>query len=170
VLGDDEAALRNRAIMETLYGSGLRVSELVGMNAADIDRYNEVIRVMGKGNRERFAPLGKHAISAIDAYLKNRKHKDAAPVFLSLHGRRLTRRSIYSIVSRQLSRIAEVSRTNPHVLRHSFATHLLERGADLRAVQELLGHASLAATQHYTHLTVDRLKAIYDKAHPRSGQ
>ena len=170
VPGDDEAAFRNRAIMELLYGSGLRVSELVGINQADIDWPNEVIRITGKGNKQRLAPLGSYARSALQEYRKKRSHPDASAVFLNLQGGRLTRRSVLNIVHRQLSKIAEVSHTNPHVLRHSFATHLLERGADLRAVQELLGHASLQTTQHYTHVTVDRLKTIYDKAHPRSGR
>lgn len=170
VLGDDEAAFRNRAIMELLYGSGLRVSELVGINQPDIDWENEVIRITGKGNKQRLAPLGSYARAALKEYLKKRARPSVPAVFLNLRGGRLTRFSIVSIVHRQLSKIAEVSHTNPHVLRHSFATHLLERGADLRAVQELLGHASLQTTQHYTHVTVDRLKVIYDKAHPRSGK
>jgi len=170
VLGDDEAAFRNRAILELLYGSGLRVSELVGVNRDDIDWHNEVVRITGKGNKQRLAPLGSFARTALQAYLKQRSHPNAPAVFLNHHGGRLTRRSVLNIVNHQLSKIAEVSHTNPHVLRHSFATHLLERGADLRAVQELLGHASLATTQHYTHVTVDRLKTIYNKAHPRSGK
>jgi len=170
VPGDDEAAFRNRAIMELLYGSGLRVSEMVGINQPDIDWHNEVIRITGKGNKQRLAPLGSFARTALQAYLKRRSHPTTPAVFLNHHGGRLTRRSVLNIVNHQLSKIAEVSHTNPHVLRHSFATHLLERGADLRAVQELLGHASLATTQHYTHVTVDRLKTIYDKAHPRSGK
>jgi integrase/recombinase XerC len=170
VEGDNEAALRNRAIMELLYGSGLRVAELVGINREDIDWYNEVIRILGKGNKTRLAPLGRMARDALQAYLNPRKDPTGPAVFLNLRGKRLTTRSVRNIVGRQLRSVAEVTRTNPHVLRHSFATHLLERGADLRAVQELLGHASLSTTQHYTHVTVDRLKRIYDKAHPRSGQ
>jgi integrase/recombinase XerC len=170
VLGDDEAAFRNRAILELLYGSGLRVSELVGMNRDDIDWHSEVIRITGKGNKQRFAPLGRCACAALEAYLKRRSHPTHEAVFLNLQGGRLTRRSVLNIVRHQLSKVAEVSHTNPHVLRHSFATHLLERGADLRAVQELLGHASLATTQHYTHVTIDRLKTVYNKAHPRSGE
>lgn len=170
VLGDDEAAFRNRAILELLYGSGLRVSELVGVNRDDIDWHNEVVRITGKGNKQRLAPLGRYARAALEAYLKQRSHPTAPAVFLNLRGGRLTRFSVLNIVSRQLSKVAEVSHTNPHVLRHSFATHLLERGADLRAVQELLGHASLATTQHYTHVTIDRLKTVYNKAHPRSGK
>ena len=197
-----EAALRDYAILELLYGSGLRVSELVSMNQDDMDWYNEVIKIRGKGNKERLAPLGRMARSALENYLNHLKTDRQSsifnlqssirsrspsprlreegrgegrsaicprPVFLNLRGKRLSRRSVLSIVSRQLSRVAEVTHTNPHVLRHSFATHLLERGADLRAVQELLGHASLSTTQHYTHITVERLKRIYDKAHPRSG-
>jgi integrase/recombinase XerC len=143
---------------------------MVGINQPDIDWHNEVIRITGKGNKQRLAPLGSFARTALQAYLKRRSHPTTPAVFLNHHGGRLTRRSVLNIVNHQLSKIAEVSHTNPHVLRHSFATHLLERGADLRAVQELLGHASLATTQHYTHVTVDRLKTIYDKAHPRSGK
>jgi integrase/recombinase XerC len=182
VAGNDEAALRNRAVLELLYGSGLRVAELVGIDVKDIDWHNEVIRILGKGSRERLAPLGRMARFALKDYLDHGRglsqrslpHKSqAAPsspaVFLNLQGRRLTTRSVRNIVTRQLGRIAEVSRTNPHVLRHSFATHLLERGADLRAVQELLGHSSLSTTQRYTHVTIDRLAEVYRKAHPRSG-
>lgn len=164
-----EAALRNQAILELLYGAGLRASELVGMNLEDIDWHNELIRIRGKGNKERLVPLGSKAKAALQKYLRHRKTEPSQPVFLNLKGRRLTRRSVQTIVAKRLSQISDVTRTNPHALRHSFATHLLERGADLRAVQELLGHSSLATTQHYTHLTVERLKRIYDKAHPRSG-
>jgi tyrosine recombinase XerC len=170
VAGDNEAARRDRAIMEMLYGSGLRVSELIGMNREDVDWYNEVVRIRGKGSKERLAPLGRMARSALESYLNQRKNRSEPAVFLNLQGRRLTTRSVWNIVRRQLIKVTEVTHTNPHVLRHSFATHLLERGADLRAVQELLGHSSLSTTQHYTHVTVERLKRIYDKAHPRSGK
>ncbi|MEO0108395.1 MAG: tyrosine recombinase XerC, partial [candidate division WOR-3 bacterium] len=169
VPGDSEAALRDRAILEMLYGSGLRVSELVGLNQTDIDRERGLLRVIGKGGKERLAPFGRLALRALDEYLARRQRQPHPAVFLNLKGQRLSRRSVCTIVRRQLERVAEVSRTNPHILRHSFATHLLERGADLRAVQELLGHSSVATTQHYTHLTVERLRVIYDRTHPRSG-
>ncbi|MGQ9708022.1 MAG: tyrosine-type recombinase/integrase, partial [bacterium] len=130
----------------------------------------QTIRVRGKGNRERILPLGRKEREALEKYLAVRGFPDAEPVFLNRQGKRLTTRSIQKIVARGLSRIAGITATNPHALRHAFATHLLERGADLRAVQELLGHASLSSTQVYTHLTIERLRQVYDKAHPRSGE
>ncbi len=168
IIGNDEQSLRNRAIIEVLYGAGLRVSELVGLNISDIDFHNEVILVKGKGSKERIIPLGGYAQKAVKEYLNVRKDKSNPAVFLNLYGKRLTTRSVQTIVKRAISKVADASHTNPHSLRHSFATHLLERGADLRAVQELLGHSSLSATQIYTHLSIERLKKIYDKAHPRA--
>jgi integrase/recombinase XerC len=167
--GSDEAALRDQAILETLYGSGLRTSELVGLDLDSIDFADETVRVRGKGNKERILPLGRAEAQAIKAYLAKRKHKEPRPLFLNLHGARLTTRSVQKIVRKALVRVADVSATNPHALRHAFATHLLERGADLKAVQELLGHSSLRTTQVYTHLSVERLRRVYDKCHPRSG-
>lgn len=169
IIGDDEASCRNRAILEVLYGAGLRAAELVGLNKENIDFLSEVMRVKGKGNKERIVPLGSYAKNAIKEYLDKRENKTNPAVFLNQQGKRLTTRSVQNIVNKQLSKVSEVTGTNPHILRHSFATHLLERGADLRAVQELLGHASLSTTQIYTHLSVERLKKIYDQAHPRSG-
>lgn len=169
IIGDDEITCRNRAIMETLYGAGLRASELVNLNIESIDFNSEIMRIKGKGNKERIVPLGSYAKQALQAYLKLRANKTNPAVFLNRQGKRLTTRSIQNIVKQILSQVSEVTKTNPHALRHSFATHLLERGADLRAVQELLGHSSLATTQIYTHLSVERLKKIYDQAHPRSG-
>jgi integrase/recombinase XerC len=166
--GNDEASIRNQAIVEVLYGAGLRASELVGLNTDDVDFHNEVILVKGKGSKERIVPLGSYAQKAIKKYLAIRKDKTNPAVFLNLQGKRLTTRSVQTIVKRMISRVADASHTNPHSLRHSFATHLLERGADLRAVQELLGHSSLSATQIYTHISVEWLKKIYDKAHPRA--
>jgi len=167
--GNAEAEVRERAILETLYGSGLRAAELVGLNVADVDFVAEAIRVRGKGGKERIVPLGRAEKEALDKWLASRNHKDAEPVFTNNHGGRLTTRSIQNIVRKALSRVADATATNPHSLRHAFATHLLERGADLRAVQELLGHASLSTTQIYSHVTVERLKQVYDRAHPRSG-
>ncbi|MFB0509731.1 MAG: tyrosine recombinase XerC [bacterium] len=169
IIGDNEASCRNRAILEVLYGAGLRASELVGLDIDNIDFTSEIMRIKGKGNKERILPLGSYAKEAIQDYLKKRQNKDNPAVFLNQQGKRLTTRSIQNIVNKQLSKVSEVTGTNPHILRHSFATHLLERGADLRAVQELLGHTSLSTTQIYTHLSVERLKKIYDQAHPRSG-
>lgn len=164
---------RDSAIMEVLYSCGLRASELTGLNVDDIDMHQEEIRVMGKGGRERILPLGRRAREAVLRYLGCRRadggsHTEKMPLFLNRRGKRLTTRSLQRIVRKHLLNVARASGTNPHILRHSFATHLLERGADLRAVQELLGHASLSTVQIYTHLTTKRLKDIYTKAHPRA--
>jgi integrase/recombinase XerC len=167
--GQGEAAARDRAIIETLYGSGLRAAELVGLNRDDVDPATETVRVRGKGRKERILPLGGAETRAIAEYLSVRSDKAAEPLFLNRRGGRLSTRSVQKIVRRTLLRVAEVGATNPHALRHAFATHLLERGADLKAVQELLGHASLSTTQVYTHVSVARLKKTYDKSHPRSG-
>ncbi|MFO7675311.1 MAG: tyrosine recombinase XerC [bacterium] len=165
----DERTARDRAILETLYGSGLRAAELVGLDIADIDFAAETVRVLGKGRRERIVPVGRHEAAAIRDYLGRRRHQDAAPLFLNPRGGRLTTRSVQSIVRRLLGRVAGATATNPHALRHAFATHLLERGADLKAVQELLGHRTLSTTQVYTHVSLERLRRAYDRAHPRSG-
>jgi integrase/recombinase XerC len=166
---DSPQSLRTIAILETIYGSGLRAAELVGLNRSDIDFAHNTIRIRGKGGKERLLPLGSKEKSALQKYLAVRGYPDAEPLFLNNQGKRLTTRSVQNIVRRALSQIAGITATNPHALRHAFATHLLERGADLRAVQELLGHSSLSSTQIYTHLTVERLRKVYDKAHPRSG-
>lgn len=170
IQGNDERSFRNKAIMEVLYGAGLRASELVSLNISDIDLHNDIVLVKGKGGKERIVPLGSYAQKAVQEYLTIRKEKNNHALFLNLQGKRLTTRSVQTIVKRLISRVADASHTNPHTLRHSFATHLLERGADLRAVQELLGHSSLSATQIYTHISVERLKKIYDKAHPRAEE
>ncbi len=167
--GEDEGALRDLAILETLYGSGLRAGELVALDTDSVDFEDETIRVRGKGDKERIVPLGRAEAGAIRAYLAKRSRRDARPLFLNRRGDRLTTRSVQKIVRRALSRVAGANATNPHALRHAFATHLLERGADLRAVQELLGHSSLSTTQVYTHLSVERLRRVYDRCHPRSG-
>jgi len=167
--GGSETAARNRAIIETLYGSGLRASELVSLNKGDVDSATETVRVRGKGGKERILPLGGAESRAIAEYLSIRSDKAAEPLFLNHRGGRLSTRSVQKIVRRILLRVSEVGATNPHALRHAFATHLLERGANLKAVQELLGHASLSTTQVYTHVSVARLKKTYDRSHPRSG-
>ncbi|MGD9379879.1 MAG: tyrosine recombinase XerC [candidate division WOR-3 bacterium] len=164
---------RDSAIMEVLYSCGLRASELTGLNIDDVDLHQEEIRVMGKGGKERILPLGRRAREAVRKYLSCRRadggtHAADMPLFLNYRGNRLTTRSLQRIVRKHLLSVARTSGTNPHILRHSFATHLLERGADLRAVQELLGHASLSTVQIYTHMTTRRLKDIYTKAHPRA--
>lgn len=161
---------RDKAILELLYGSGLRASELIGLDQKDIDFFNDQIKVMGKGRKERIIPLGRMAKEALKEYLGERKGMTSQAVFLNKRGERLSTRSLQRIVNRILLSLADASGINPHIFRHSFATHLLERGCDLRAVQELLGHSSLATTQIYAHLTSERLKEIYKKAHPRAEE
>ncbi len=158
---------RDRAIMEVIYSCGLRASELIGLNIQDIDLHRQEIKVRGKGNKQRLIPFGSPARAAILAYIPKRSGKESA-FFQNRMGRRLTTRSIQRIVRKYLMQVAKVCGTNPHILRHSFATHLLENGADLRAVQELLGHAKLSTVQIYTHVTTRRLQEIYDKKHPRA--
>ncbi len=164
---DDERGLRDRAILETLYSTGIRISELTGLDAEDVDFISCVAKVLGKGKKESMVPMGDTAVSAIRAYLKSRK-KTAQALFLNKNGGRLSDRGIRGIVDKYIHRVSTKHGISPHTLRHSFATHLLNRGADLRSVQELLGHANLSTTQIYTHLTTERLKNIYDKAHPRA--
>ena len=163
--------LRDRAILETLYSAGIRVGELVGIDIANVDLISGVVKVLGKGRKERLAPLGDKAINAIREYteLRNRKKiDDKNALFLNKSGKRITDRSIRRIVLRYIKDTSIKEHISPHTLRHSFATHLLNRGADLRSVQELLGHKNLSTTQIYTHVTMERLKSIYDKAHPRA--
>lgn len=164
---DKEMGKRDRAILELLYSSGIRVSELVGLNLLDVDLIGNIAKVAGKGKKERLVPLGNKATLALKDYLDSRKHKSNA-VFLNKRGGRLTTRSVCDITHKYIKMVATTKNVSPHVLRHSFATHLLNRGADLRSVQELLGHANLSTTQIYTHVTTDRLKKVYDKAHPRA--
>ena len=158
---------RDKAMLEMLYSCGLRAAELAGLDVGDIDFPGGVVRVMGKGRKQRVVPFGTKARWALLRYLKERPDK-AKALFLNVRGGRLTTRSLQRIVRSYLVKLAEVTGTSPHVLRHSFATHLLERGADLRAVQELLGHASLSTVQIYTHLSIERLKELYRQAHPRA--
>jgi integrase/recombinase XerC len=161
--------LRDRAILETLYGAGLRVSELVGLDRDDLDLRRGVARVRGKGRQERLTPLGGAAARALTAYLGARpRTADPRPVFLNRRGSRLTTRSVHRLLQ-DCARRAEVDpRTTPHTLRHCFATHLLDRGANLREVQELLGHKNIATTQIYTHVSMERMKKVYERAHPRA--
>ena len=169
--------VRNQAILELFYSCGIRVSELTGLNLTDIDYRQRLVRVIGKGNKERIVPIGKKAIGAIEKYLEQtavfRKktgslHESGKkPVFLNNRGGRLSSRSVSSIIKGFVRKYGLVNDITPHSLRHTFATHLLDSGADLRSVQELLGHASLSTTQKYTHVSLDKLMEIYDKAHPR---
>ncbi len=158
---------RDRAILETLYSSGLRVSELVGLNTGDVDFISSILRVRGKGKKERLVPVGQKALDALKLYLDARK-KETRAVFLNKNHTRLSSRSVRNIINKHILITSLRMKVSPHVLRHSFATHLLERGADLRSVQELLGHVNLSTTQIYTHVTTERLKSVYDRAHPRA--
>jgi integrase/recombinase XerC len=171
--GDTPAGLRDRAILETLYSAGLRVSELTGLNLDDMDLDSGLVTVRGKGKRERLALLGTNALQAIRAWLELRgtpKGKRAFPaVFVNQRGGRLTSRSVGRLLEKYLALAGLDPRTSPHTLRHSFATHLLDRGADIRSVQELLGHRNLTTTQIYTHVTTQRLRESYHKAHPRAS-
>ena len=163
----NERTLRDRAILETFYSTGIRISELVGLNTEDLDFIGGIVKVMGKGKKERIAPIGDHAIQAIREYLDKRK-KQSEAVFLNKSGKRISDRGVRNIVEKYIRLASLKQGVSPHTLRHSFATHLLDRGADLRSVQELLGHVNLSSTQIYTHLTTERLKSVYDKAHPRA--
>ncbi len=165
--------LRDRAMLELLYASGLRVSELVGLRLADLDLAVGVVRVLGKGNKERLVPLGDAAAESLRAYLADgrprlEKRRPSPHLFLGRHGRGLTRQMFWQLLRRSVRAAGITKPVTPHTLRHSFATHLLERGADLRSVQLMLGHADIGTTQIYTHLTRAHLKAIYDKHHPRA--
>jgi tyrosine recombinase XerC len=161
--------LRDRAILELLYGTGIRVSELTGLAAGGVDLRGRTIRVRGKGSKDRILPLGERAYAALRAWLgPGAGGRAAGPVFTTAKGRALNRREVYRIVRRYISMVSEAGRKSPHVLRHTFATHMLDNGADLRAVKELLGHESLATTQLYTHVTAGKLKRIYNQAHPKA--
>ncbi len=160
---------RDRALLELLYAAGLRVAELCRLDQGDLDRLQGTVRVVGKGDKERIVPVGDQALHALDAYLAVRSAGDG-PLFQNRRGGRLTVRSVHRIV-RAWARRAGVPRpVTPHTLRHTFATHMLDQGADLRLIQELLGHSRLSTTQKYTHVSADRLMKVYDAAHPRAGQ
>ncbi|MDR7450378.1 MAG: site-specific tyrosine recombinase XerD [Armatimonadota bacterium] len=165
--------LRDRAMLELMYGSGLRVSELIGLDVGDVDLERELVRCVGKGDKTRLVPTGSRAVAALLAYQRRgrpqlTRRRMSPALFVSRRGR-LTRQAFWQMI-RRYARVAGITkRLTPHVLRHSFATHLLEGGADLRAVQEMLGHASIATTQVYTHLTRERLRTVYDRAHPRDA-
>ncbi len=169
----DPITQRDRALLEVAYSSGLRLSELVGLNWGDLDRAGQVVRVRGKGRRERVVPLGARALEAIDRCQAGgaappRARAGDAPVFVNARGERLSGRTVQRVVARRLSEVARGIGVSPHALRHSFASHLLDRGADLRAIQEMLGHRSLATTQVYTHVSRGRLRQAYAQAHPRA--
>jgi integrase/recombinase XerC len=186
----DPYGLRDRAILETLYSAGLRVGELVALDRSDLDADAAVLLVRGKGKRERLAPVGSYAMRALERWFEARSKllarrrpskrlgrradsprggRDETAIFLNKHGTRLTTRSVGRLLEKYLKQTGLDSRTTPHTLRHSFATHLMDRGADIRSVQELLGHKSLTTTQIYTHVSTAALRAAYEKAHPRAG-
>ena len=171
---NEPMGLRDRAILETLYSAGLRVAELAGLNVKDWDRDADVLRVLGKGRKERVAPVGRYAARALERWLEVREPDTRAKpdqqqaMFLNKHGRRLTTRSVGRMLEKHLLTAGLEQITTPHTLRHTFATHLLDGGADLRSVQELLGHKSLTTTQIYTHVSTRRLREAYEKAHPHA--
>ncbi len=174
---DSWLGARDRAIMETLYGTGVRVSELVSLNIEDVDFLGEVLHVRGKGKKERISPIGSSALQSIQHYMEYRNRRaqnnanfDSKVLFVNKHGKRLSTRSVRRKMDKYLKMAGLDPSISPHTLRHSFATHLLNNGADLRSVQELLGHQSLSTTQIYTHLTTKKLKEVYDEAHPRDEQ
>jgi integrase/recombinase XerD len=178
VTGDDPRAQRDRAILETLYATGIRISELVGLDLGDLTLDDGILRVLGKGGRERVVPVGRTARASVAAYLDDGRIElrgarpgrgvDADAVFLNARGGRITRQGCWKIVGNAGARVGLAERLSPHVLRHSCATHMLDRGADIRIVQELLGHASISTTQVYTKVSPERLRAVYDAAHPRA--
>ncbi|MEO7794186.1 MAG: tyrosine recombinase XerC [Thermoanaerobaculia bacterium] len=177
--GDEPMAQRDRAILELLYATGLRVAELVGLDWRDLELKERVLRTLGKGGKERMVPFGRPAQAALRAWrtgwstLRERRAADLSapaeePLFINLRGERLTDRSVRRVLDRYVAATATASGVHPHTLRHTFATHLLECGADLRAIQELLGHSSLSTTQRYTHVDIERLQSVYRDAHPRA--
>jgi integrase/recombinase XerC len=178
---DEEGSFpeRDRALFELLYATGLRVSEAAGLDLEDVDFSARILRVLGKGNKERIAPFGEEAGEALSAYLPVREERrrvhvsdaavdDGEPLFVNARGGRLTTRSMARLLKQRLRAVGLSAEISPHSLRHSFATHLLEAGADLRAIQELLGHASLSTTQKYTHLDAARLREVYRRSHPKA--
>lgn len=173
----DPIGIRDRAILETFYGTGIRLSELIGLQWGDIDFHEGTIKVTGKGSKQRIVPLGRKASAALREYVSVRTKMVGAPfkdethgekVFITKRGKPLSPKGVNVLVNGYIGKVSEIKKKSPHVLRHSFATHLLDRGADLRAVKELLGHESLSTTQVYTHVSVERLKKVYAQAHPKA--
>jgi integrase/recombinase XerD len=171
--GSEPSGLRDRALLETMYACGLRASETIGLEIADIDLEEQVLRARGKGSKERVVPIGRKAVEALRIYLDRGRPRlvggrTEPHVFVNFRGGALTRQGLYKIVRRHALRAGLADRMSPHTLRHTFATHLLSGGCDLRSVQEMLGHADVSTTQLYTHLSSQRLKDVYFKAHPRA--
>lgn len=175
----DEATvtgLRDKALLELLYSTGIRLNELIELKLENIDWHNKTLKVIGKGRKARITPFGERAKSALNKYMLSRdqlfskttSEKERSSVFISNRGKPMYPKGVYNIVNSYIQQVSDIEKKSPHVLRHTFATHLLNRGADLNAVKELLGHESLSTTQIYTHVTIDRLKSIYDQAHPKS--
>jgi integrase/recombinase XerD len=172
--GTDPTALRDRALLELMYACGLRASEAIGLELGDVDFEERVLRARGKGSKERIVPIGQAALRAVQVYLERGrpglvKNGLEAHLFVNFRGGKLTRQGLYKIVRRHAATAGLADRMSPHTLRHTFATHLLAGGCDLRSVQEMLGHADVSTTQLYTHLSSERLKAVYFKAHPRAS-
>lgn len=166
---DTPLGIRDKAMLEVLYGAGLRISELVNLNVEDVDLRKGWIKVMGKGFRERVLPLGREACQWVRKYLRERElKKEKAPLFCNRYGKRISRQACWKIIKKYARKAGITGKISPHTLRHSFATHILSGDADLRAVQELLGHVNITTTQIYTHITRERLKKIYKKFHPRA--
>ncbi|MGN6216355.1 MAG: tyrosine-type recombinase/integrase, partial [Solirubrobacterales bacterium] len=173
--GSEPTTLRDRALLEVMYACGLRASETIGLELGDVDLREGLLRARGKGSKERLVPLGRQAIAAINAYLRGGRPKlvgerHEPKLFVNFRGGPLTRQGLYKIVQRHARDAGLAGKMSPHTLRHSFATHLLAGGCDLRAVQEMLGHADISTTQMYTHLSGDRLKEVYFSAHPRASE
>jgi len=161
-------SLRDKAILELLYSTGIRVGELTSLRIGDIDFFQELIKVKGKGKKERIVPIGSYALKALIEYIEKRPNKKEKNVFLNKYGKPLTERSVERIIDKYSKKAGIGKKITPHTFRHTFATHMLDRGADLRTVQELLGHERITTTQIYTHLTVEKLKEFYNKTHPRA--
>ena len=179
VTGDDPRAVRDRAMLELLYATGLRISELVGLSLGDVDLRGALVRAFGKGSKERLVPIGRHAVAALGVWLgpggrpailagRTLRRSDAEALFVSTRGRRMSRQAAWAVVHEAAGRAGLAEKVTPHVLRHSFATHLLDHGADIRVVQELLGHASITTTQVYTKVSQEHLRRSYLAAHPRA--
>jgi integrase/recombinase XerD len=172
-VGTTPRALRDRALVELLYGAGLRVGELVGLGKTDVDLEQRLVRATGKGSKERIVPLGREATAAVTRYLRSGRPdlvgtRPVSRLFVNFRGGPLTRQGLYKVIQRHAAEVGLADRMSPHTLRHSFATHLLSGGCDLRSVQEMLGHADVSTTQLYTHLSDTRIKEVYFKAHPRA--
>jgi integrase/recombinase XerD len=171
--GTEPSALRDRALLEVMYACGLRASEVIGLELTDVDAEEGLLRARGKGAKERLVPVGRHALAALRAYCARGRPKlvgalPEAHLFVNARGHKLTRQGLYKIIQRHARAVGLAGKMGPHTLRHTFATHLLAGGCDLRSLQEMLGHADLSSTQIYTHLSADRLKETYFRAHPRA--